>query len=213
MAEVYKMTDFSIRPLRRPEIDAVSALFAHAMRDNPIYVRIFGDDAQGRVKMLRKLNCAAVSRIISVGGEVLGAERAGVIVGALGMSPPGGCALSFLERLKAIPSVIGYPLPVIIRLRRWMMRWSDFDLREPHWHLGPLAVETALQGGGIGTRILDACLREMDEKGAVSYLETDKLINVKLYRRLGFEVVREAQVLGVVNWFMRRAPSGGMRDL
>lgn len=46
----------------------------------------------------------------------------------------------------------------------------------------------------------------MDGKGTAAYLETDRLANVRLYRRHGFAVVHEATVLGVPNWFMVRPP-------
>jgi hypothetical protein len=41
---------------------------------------------------------------------------------------------------------------------------------------------------------------------AVSYLETDKEINVRFYERFGFEIVGKANVLGVPNWFMNKMP-------
>ncbi len=46
--------------------------------------------------------------------------------------------------------------------------------------------------------------RRLDENGENAYLETDKPENVALYSRFGFEVVDEAEVLGVANWFMWR---------
>ena len=44
----------------------------------------------------------------------------------------------------------------------------------------------------------------MDDLSMLSYLETDKYENVRFYRKLGFDVVAEAEVLGVPNWFMSR---------
>ena len=46
--------------------------------------------------------------------------------------------------------------------------------------------------------------RRLDAGGEDAYLETDKPENVALYGRFGFEVVEEAEVLGVPNWFMWR---------
>ena len=47
--------------------------------------------------------------------------------------------------------------------------------------------------------------RRLDGDGEDAYLETDKVENVALYGRYGFEVVEEAEVLGVANWFMWRS--------
>jgi hypothetical protein len=41
----------------------------------------------------------------------------------------------------------------------------------------------------------------------LSYLETDKPENVRLYKRFGYHVTAEAEVLGVTSWFMTREPT------
>jgi len=40
----------------------------------------------------------------------------------------------------------------------------------------------------------------------VAWLETDLAINASFYKTVGFATVRHEPVLGVPNWFMRRAP-------
>jgi hypothetical protein len=50
--------------------------------------------------------------------------------------------------------------------------------------------------------------QRLDADGLVGYLETDKPENVRFYERSGYEVIGEAAVVGVPNWFMRRAPRG-----
>ena len=49
----------------------------------------------------------------------------------------------------------------------------------------------------------------MDAAGEVAYLETDGEINVRFYRRFGFELVGEEQLLSVTNSYMIRRPGGG----
>lgn len=51
--------------------------------------------------------------------------------------------------------------------------------------------------------LADFCAR-MNEQSALSYSETDKFQNVRLYQKFGFSVVAEAEILGVPNWFMSR---------
>jgi len=89
---------------------------------------------------------------------------------------------------------------------RWVGEWARRDPAEPHWHLGPVAVDSHLQGQGIGSAMLvDFCAR-MDDERALSYLETDKSENVRFYQKFGFTVIAEAEILGVPNWFMSRPP-------
>ena len=84
----------------------------------------------------------------------------------------------------------------------------DWERRDPghrpHAHLGPFGVEPELQGRGIGSLVLTEYTRRLDAAGEDSYLETEKPENVALYSRFGFEVIEEAEVLGVPNWFMWR---------
>jgi ribosomal protein S18 acetylase RimI-like enzyme len=58
---------------------------------------------------------------------------------------------------------------------------------------------------GIGSRMMEEFSRRMDAAGGLAYLETDKLQNVVFYERFGFETTDERMVLGIPNWFMRRA--------
>ncbi len=49
----------------------------------------------------------------------------------------------------------------------------------------------------------------MAAAGEVAYLESDQASNVHFYERFGLETVGEQPVLGMPNWFMRRAPRPG----
>jgi hypothetical protein len=51
---------------------------------------------------------------------------------------------------------------------------------------------------------MQAFCAKMDATGEVAYLETDKDVNVRFYKRFGFEVVNQEEVLSVTNWFMIR---------
>jgi len=90
---------------------------------------------------------------------------------------------------------------------RWVGEWARRDPTEPHWHLGPLAVDCHLQGLGIGSAMLAAFCERMDDLRALSYLETDKRENVRFYEKFGFGVIGEAEVAGVSCWFMSRRPN------
>jgi ribosomal protein S18 acetylase RimI-like enzyme len=90
---------------------------------------------------------------------------------------------------------------------KWVGEWSRRDPKEPHWHLGPIAVDWGLQRRGIGSVLLSRFCADMDGKVALSYLETDRSENVGFYQRSGFSVVAKAEVLGITNWFMSRLPA------
>jgi site-specific DNA-adenine methylase len=54
--------------------------------------------------------------------------------------------------------------------------------------------------------LAEYCQR-LDQRRMLSYLETDKPENVRLYKRFGYHVIAEAEVLGVTSWFMTREPT------
>jgi predicted N-acetyltransferase YhbS len=108
--------------------------------------------------------------------------------------------LSLLPRI--FPAVGG---GAFARVGRWMSTWAEHDPAEPHWHLGPVAVDAHLQGQGIGSLLMTEYCARLDRMRAVGYLETDKPSNVAFYERFGFETTGSATVLNTPNWFMRRA--------
>ena len=59
---------------------------------------------------------------------------------------------------------------------------------------------------GIGSRLLTEFCARMDARASTSYLETDKPENVVFYEKFGFQVIGDADVMGVPNWFMVRMP-------
>jgi len=124
-----------------------------------------------------------------------------------GMARPSLCQPTLGEKVRVVPAVVfGNPVGALLRVMRWNREWGRRDPSEPHWHLGPVAVDSHLRGKGIGGGMLASFCRHMDRKGALSYLETDKPENVGFYQKFGFVVTAEAKVLGVANWFMSRAP-------
>ena len=72
-----------------------------------------------------------------------------------------------------------------------------------------IGVAQAHQGKELGGKLLCALLEKADKEGKAIYIETDTEENVKLYKRYGFEVVKEIIVpdLGIPMWEMARAPS------
>jgi ribosomal protein S18 acetylase RimI-like enzyme len=73
---------------------------------------------------------------------------------------------------------------------------GDAHPEAPHWHLAFLSVDPTQQGKGIGAALLRYALARIDEQGLHGYLESSNPANISLYRRHGFEVIREIRVGG-----------------
>jgi ribosomal protein S18 acetylase RimI-like enzyme len=176
------------------------------MADDPLVVQVFGSDPKKRLRRLTNFY-RKVARFIEARGHLLGAFERGTLVGVIGAMRPGLCQPDALNALRMIPTLVANLWPAAaFRLKNWLDDWSRHDLREEHWHVGLLSVEPAVQGLGVGTKLMVEHCARMDEAETVSYLETDKAINVRFYQKFGYRVAGQAPVLGVLNWFMKRQP-------
>ncbi|GAA3162825.1 GNAT family N-acetyltransferase [Planomonospora alba] len=79
---------------------------------------------------------------------------------------------------------------------------------EPSFVLATVGVLPSRQGRGAGGAVLRPGLAEADRHGLPATLETSTPENVRLYRRLGFEVTGEVEIDGGGPrvWAMRRPP-------
>jgi catechol 2,3-dioxygenase-like lactoylglutathione lyase family enzyme/ribosomal protein S18 acetylase RimI-like enzyme len=200
-----------IHELGPAELPAAAAVLGRGMRDNPLPVRVFGEDPARREASLERF-FLPVLRTVARKGIVLGGYRGESLVGVCAMAPPGHCQPTITEKLRIVPGVVAREgRRTLKQIVVWTGTWAKHDPPEAHWHLGPVAVDRVAQGQGIGGALLDAFSRRMDERRATAYLETDKQDNVRLYERQGFKVVTEEPVLGVPNWYMMRTPLSAAR--
>ena len=192
----------TIRDMRPGDIRAAVTLLAGTHRDNPNPRAAFGEDPERRRRGMEKVfgGLFRVQRdqqpLVALDGER--------IVGVTGVAPPGRCHLNLGQQLRMTPGLLSTGPASVRRLTRWFGDWARLDPGAPHSHLGPLGVEADLRGHGIGSQILAEYCRRLDAHAESAYLETETEANVRLYRRFGFDVVAERQVIGQPNWFMWR---------
>jgi ribosomal protein S18 acetylase RimI-like enzyme len=197
------LENIDVRPLDGDELEVAALLAARGMRDNPLQVAAIGPNPGRRLRVLHR----GFSRLLRLDGRpTIGASDGDRLVGVAASAEPGRCQPSPRERLRLAPAFLmaGRAAP---RLGRWMGAWARQDPARPHSHLGPVAVDPGLQGRGIGSMLLADYCHRLDQGVTLSYLETDKPENVRLYERFGYEVTAQADVIGVTCWFMTREPT------
>jgi GNAT superfamily N-acetyltransferase len=183
---------------------AAVGVLARGMRDNPMHVAAFGPDPDRRYRAIHRLFTALFAH--QRGNEPICVREDGVIVAVTGAIGGGHCRPGPGQAVRMLPAMAGLGPRTSVRTVRWLRGWAAHHPREPHVHLGPLAVDAHRQGEGIGSVLLAEHARRLDAAGAVGFLETDKPENVRFYARQDYVVVAEAEVIGVPCWFMRRAP-------
>lgn len=199
------MNPLSVRELTEADLPAAVGIVARGMRDNPLHIAALGSDATQRVKRLTGMFSVALPLVLSK-GILLGAFDEATLVGIAGMLAPGQCQPTAIEKLTLAPRIIpGVGFDAAAKVRNWLDQWARYDLQQPHWHLGPVSVDSHLQGTGIGTRLMNEYCARVDATHANGYLETDKVSNVTFYEKFGFETIASAAVLETPNWFMKRS--------
>jgi ribosomal protein S18 acetylase RimI-like enzyme len=196
------LTAVEVGDVRPEEIPQAVAVVARAMSTSPIPRAVIGPEPERCRRHLHRF----FARLYRVARHQrpLVARLDGRILASTNDLVGGSCRFGARERLRALPDLLLTPPGITARSLRWLAEWERRDPDLPHSHLGPLGVDPELQGRGIGSLVLAEYTRRLDAGGEHSYLETDKPENVALYGRFGYEVVEEAEVLGVPNWFMWR---------
>ena len=193
-----------IRELQRDDVNGAASLLSRGMRDNPNNLAAFGSDPDRRQMALAPFFHILLGALLAR-GKIVGAFDGGTLVGVCGMAAPGRCQPGFGEKLRYLGSLLINASPSAAgRVARWGGEWARHDPSRQHWHLGPVAVDSHLQGKGIGQALLADFRRRMDEANAAAFLETDKRENVAFYEKFGFSVDLEGRVLDVPNWYMSR---------
>jgi GNAT superfamily N-acetyltransferase len=84
---------------------------------------------------------------------------------------------------------------------------DDAHPRYPHWYLPWFGVNAEMQGAGLGSHLMQACLQIVDTSHLPVYLETPNPRTVSFYERHGFTVTGQAQAGNCPPMtFMQRPP-------
>jgi ribosomal protein S18 acetylase RimI-like enzyme len=204
---------------------AAGAVAARALRDDPLFVYLHGDDPLARMAGAYGAFREPVRTLLRGRGlrrllhptrapvetrpppTVWGALLNGDVVGTAAAAAPGACFVDLLPAdVRTEPTGREGEPGSPDRLARVMYELCTNHSTERHWHVGPVGVEPGLQGRGVGAEVMRLLCDAMDADGEIAFLETEKPENVVFYRRLGFEVTSESELSGLHTWFMRREP-------
>lgn len=192
--------DLTVSRIDDPNIPEVHAVLTEAYTHNPTHVALLGAD-----------NYAANARLFELimretMSDVYAARLSGDIVGVIGLELHLPSERSRFSQLAFSAESLGVPESVIIGLQERHAVWAGMEPRERHVHVGPVAVLPAYQHKGVGGSLLDFCCAIVDEEDEIAYLETEGAENLRFYGRAGFEVIDQATLFGVPNYFMKRSP-------
>jgi len=197
------VTGIRIAPLEASMNGEAVGVLARAFMDNPIHATAFGPGRVDRNEVMFRIALGVLkgrTRVALEGTRILGVVH--------WVAWP-DCQFSMLEKLRMMPGMMqGFGPRLALRVSKWLAVWEKHDPREPHVHLGPIAVAPSAQGRGIGQQLMTLYCVELDQTAQAGYLETDSQKNVDFYRRFGFEVTAEVPALGTPTFLMWRKAAG-----
>ena len=191
--------------LLREDIPAAADVISRALVTNPNSIAFWGGkEEKHRLRLEQTIRIANLEHPRS---QIVAAKLSGKIAGVLNLIEWPYCQVSFMEGLKLFPAMLWINRGAFLRSIRLGLIGARLDPRQPHMHLGPIAVLPELQGKGIGTHMLAFTCAYLDQRQLPVYLETDQPgLQDRLLRPFGFQVIREADILGVHNWCIWRNP-------
>ncbi|WP_340646214.1 GNAT family N-acetyltransferase [Phenylobacterium sp.] len=211
------MTDAQIEALRRgaespvaagpADIDAVADDLNEAFRTDPQFCWFLRNDNRREAARLRFMKML-LKEIALPTGEVTRPAGGGAVsiwIPSEALGPN-----SLLQELRVFPAILGATgfgrIGRLAAMRKIMDELHPME--RPHAYLWFLGVRPEAQGLGLGSRMLKAGLAKVDAASLPAYLESSNEANVPLYRRYGFEVMREfrARPDAPPAWAMWREP-------
>ena len=182
-------------------LDSTVSILADSFVTNPLHVSAFGLDRMDQNRLFFRIGL----RHMFI-GQAFVAKLDGRPCGYIHFNPAPHC-LPTPQEIPSITATILNPLgEAIPRVINWFSRWCHLDPDEPHVHLGPIGVSPDVQGQGVGTALMNRYLEYLKQERAAGYLETDKPKNVEFYKKFGFIIRHEEELIGTATWYMWRDP-------
>ena len=184
-------------------LDTTVSMLAEAFVTNPLHIAAFG--AQ-RIDQNRSFFRIGLRHMFT--GQAFVALGDGQVRGYIHFNASPYC-LPAPEEIPLAATTLLKPLGAAIpQVIKWFARWCHLDPEEPHVHLGPIGVAPEAQGQGIGTALMNRYIEHLKQERSAGYLETDRPENVEFYKKFGFAVQRQEQLIGTMIWYMWRPRDG-----
>ncbi len=161
------------------DIDRLTVTLAEAFEKDPVFEWLLPDDASRQVRLQRFFGIELRQLVIPLGCVWTSSD----LVGAALSLPPGAWSTPYRVAVSQ-GRVFGIHLPKAAGLAAQM---EGCHLREPHYYFPYIGVAPAVQGQGLGSKLMRPTLERCDEEGIPAYLEATSERNISLYERLGFE--------------------------
>lgn len=200
-----------VREATTADVATIAKTLARAFVSDPVAAYIF-PGASRRESRLRRFFALQLRHNYLRRGEVYtvpDGSASGCSAAALWLPPdPAGLGpVHAIAHAPLIPLLAG--IGTFASTRRLSLMLVTHHPRIPHYYLGTIGTDPALQGRGAGSALLAHVLDRCDAERLPAYLECSKLENVAFYADHGFVVSQQvvAPGMGPKLWLMWREPT------
>ena len=197
------LDNFEVVESDKKDFSQASSVLGKAFLDQPNVMAMLDGDIIKAEKLLGT-GIFALIKLNRRYNKVWVALNNGRMVGVVNVATWPRCQMSAFEKLRTAPRIMTMLGSSATKALKMMSTWEKQDPKKPHMHIGPLGVLPEMQGNGVGSKLMQACLAYADGENLPSYLETDRDRNVPFYEKHGFKVIGEEDILGVKNRYMWR---------
>jgi len=207
--EMQKMLVDSLHRVTKNEVQKASLVLGKAFHDDPVWGQVIPDEAERKQK-LPLIFEISLKYALRYGKVYATSEN---LEGTAIMLPYDKADMTFWRLLSSGALRTGMKLgrKTGNRLEEILApvnKAQEEILKRGYLYLQAIGVSPALQGQGFGGKLLRAIFENVDNEGILIYLETTEE-NVPLYRRLGFQVMKEIKLcrINLSMWAMVRETS------
>lgn len=192
--------DVVIEKYSAARLDSIVSVLAEAFVGNPLHVSAFGPQRLDQNRLFFRIGLRHMFN-----GNAFVALVDGKVSGYVHFNASPHCLPAPQEIPMAAATLLKPLGEAIPRVVKWFTKWCHLDPDEPHVHLGPIGVAPEAQKRGVGTILMNRYIEHLEQQHSHGYLETDRTENVEFYKKFGFVVQREEQLIGTSTWHMWRA--------
>ena len=197
-----------VLPVTRQSYRQAAQVLGRAFASEPVSVAVLKKlSLERRIRALTNDFSDELLLCIQKGFHPLHVNEDGKVIAAAMIYPPGAYPLPATSQwLLLLKSFVRNGFYDIRDWMRWLDEVEKIHPQKPHYYLEYIGVEPLFQGKSIGSIIMQHLINKADEVSVGCYLENADPRNLSFYKRFGFQVIDEKEILGIPSWFMWRAP-------